>query len=284
MLREPLTHFVALGAVLFAVDAWTHRQHAAPRTITYDRAFLQGLAQDLARRDGRSPSGVELRAAAEALVREEVLYREGLTLGLERGDLIVRRRVVQKMEFLLEDTDLPAEPSEARLQAWLDAHPERFVPAPRVSLEQVFFDQGRRGGSLQGDVERARQGLLRGDAPGPLGDPFVSGGTLLGQSPAELAALLGEGSARAVTALPVGAWSEPLPSRYGLHLVRVTERTQGSAPGLSEVRDAVRAEVHREDAERRRQDAVARLVQRYDVRLELPPEAPPRVAQRGSAP
>lgn len=277
-------HFLALGAALFAVDGWRHRHHQAPQVIAYDRAFTEGLARDLQRRDGRAPTRDELRAAVDGLVREEALYREGLSLGLERGDLIVRRRLVQKMEFLLEDSTDPGEPSETALQAWLSAHPERFAPAPRVSLQQVFFDQGRRGPRLEGEARSAREALARGALPSTVGDPYTGGPTLEGQSPRDLAELFGEGAASAVAALPDGAWSEPLPSRYGLHLVRITARSTGDAPALSEVRDAVRAEVLREDAERRRRDAIARLVARYDVRVELPPEPGARVARRGGAP
>ena len=261
--REPMLHFILLGAALFAL----HRQLAPPvaREIVLSRSLLDGLRQDHLRRRGAPPTAPEEAALVERFLDDEFLYREALALGLDRGDVIVRRRLIQKMEFLTEDMDpLPA-PTDAELQAWLDAHAARYAAAERLTLVHVFVDAGRHGKAAE---------RVAGADPSGLGDPFLRGRELRRHTERELAAIFGTAFAARLEALPMDAWSEPLRSAYGYHLVRVSERLAGGLPPLAEFRAAVTRdwlESRRVEANRA---ALDRLRRRYVVRRERGGTAP----------
>jgi len=269
-LREPLLHFVVLGAVVFAL----HRLLAPPapsRQIVVTEALRRGMRQEHLRRQGAAPTAAEEDAIIQRYVDTEVMVREALALGLDRGDIIVRRRLVQKMEFLNEGLEPISEPTDADLQAYLDAHEERYALAERVSLEHVFVSAS--GHPIDGEAVAVelREQLLAGADPARLGEPFLRGREFRGQSERDLAAIFGPAFARAVVGLRPEEWSKPVASSYGLHLVRVSERQAGHRPAL----DAVRREVRRDWQEERR-DAAARaafhrLRERYDIRIEEAP-------------
>jgi peptidyl-prolyl cis-trans isomerase C len=136
LLREPLVHFVVLGTALFLLYARVAPEPA--HEIVVPASLVQGLVRDAERRTGRTPTPAEAEAMVERWIDDEVRYREALALGLDRGDLIVRRRLVQKMDFLLAgSTPVPA-PTDAELAAWLAAHPDQYAAPDRLSFEHVF--------------------------------------------------------------------------------------------------------------------------------------------------
>jgi peptidyl-prolyl cis-trans isomerase C len=264
--REPLVHFVLLGAGLLALHHAVAPRPPA-REIVVTASLLRGLRQEHLRRTGAPPSAAEEAALVERFLDDEVLHREALALGLDRGDVIVRRRLVQKMRLLTEDmTPVPA-PTEADLQAWLDAHPERAARPARVTLTHVFVD-GERGEDGPREAAALRARLLAGEDPARLGDPFLHGRELRARTERELAALFGPRFAAHAVRLPPGEWSGPLPSSYGLHLVRVSEQLPAGPAPLAEIRAEVEREwraVRRDEASR---EALARLRAGYTVRFE----------------
>jgi peptidyl-prolyl cis-trans isomerase C len=263
LVREPLVHFLVLGALLLAIE----RRTVSPpgREIVLDATAREALAADHLRRTGRAPTPDEETHLVARWVEDEALYREALALRLDRGDVIVRRRLLQKMTLLTEDAEPVPAPGDGELRTWLAAHAERYATPERLSLEHVYVtgpapDAVRRAAAL-----RAR--LLAGADASRLGDPFLRGRHFEARSEAELAQVFGAGLAAAATRLPSGVWSSPLRSAYGVHLVRVTERTL-AAPGTV---DAVRAALVRDWTAARRAEldrtARARIVARYRVRL-----------------
>lgn len=265
--REPALHFVLLGAGVFALDAW-RRPRTAPRDVEVSATYVTGLREEYTRRYGRAPTRDELRAEVDRFVREEVLYREALALGLDRGDLIIRRRLVQKMEFFLEDVAPPRSPSDETLGAYLAAHADRYASPPRVSLRHVFFDRGRRGDHLDADARAALTALRGGADAATLGDPFVSGSSIVDAEVSRVAGDFGDGFARAVEGLSTGSWQGPVASSYGLHLVLVTARAAGTARRLDEVRDRVISDWRVDDRERANREAYRRVAETYRVRVE----------------
>ena len=272
VLREPLLHFVVLGAglfVLFGVIGGSAEER--PDRIVVSAAKVENLAELFKRTWRRPPTQEELDGLIEDHVKEEILYREALALGLERDDIVIRRRLRQKMEFISEDVARPAEPTEDELQAFLAEHADRFRKPSRVSFAQVYLSPDRRGEDAWSDAERLLVALDTGRSdPAEAGDPF-----LLEQDYRELAAqdverLFGGAFAAQVAELPVGRWSGPVESGYGLHLVLVRERIAARLPDLAEVRDAVANEwdaVRREEANRAFYEA---LRARYEVTVERP--------------
>ena len=274
LLREPLLHFLLLGAGLFLVHSLLQRPGAAePGEIVVRRAEIEQLAAGFAKTWQRAPTAEELVFLVNDRVREEIYGREARALGLDRDDTVIRRRLRQKLEFVTDDIAALAEPSEEELEQHLRAHPEAFRSELRLTFLQVCLDPQRRGAQLAKDVA----GLLAELQPaGPRADVAQLGDSRLleprfsGLGRSEIARLFGEPFAQALAALEPGRWHGPLESGYGVHLVCICEREEGRVPELAEVRAAVRRDW--EDARRAAaNDAFyAGLLARYRVTIELP--------------
>jgi parvulin-like peptidyl-prolyl isomerase len=282
-LREPLLHFLVLGLLLFLAFDWRGGRGAGGGRLVVTAGQVEHLAASFARARLRPPTEEELKGLVDEHVKEEIATREAMAAGLDQDDAIVRRRLRQKLEFLAEDAAEQASPAEAELQAWLDAHADELQVEPRVALRQVFLSPARRGARAAGDAARE---LARLRAAGPEGEVSGRGdATMLpGELPVtgigEVARIFGGDFARAVDAAPVGEWSGPVGSGYGLHLVLVRERLPGGRPTLAEVRSQVEREVL---AERRRRalDALyAGLLARYRVTIDRPAPRPAPTAER----
>jgi hypothetical protein len=266
LLAEPMVHFLGIGAILFMLHARLHP--SGGDRIVVSAAFIDALRQDHTRRTGQPPTADEERGLIDRYIDEEILYREALALGLDRGDVIVRRRLIQKMEFVSRDAAPAVEPSAAELQRFLDVHADRYREPLAASLRHVFLARDRRGDALASDAARILAELRTGADPGALGDPFLQGSAFARRTPRELEAIFGRPFAEAVSTLPAGAWSGPIPSSYGLHLVLVSERNEPGAPRLADVRARVRRDwidEHREEADRA---ALRRLRDRHPVEIE----------------
>lgn len=265
---EPLARFVVLGALVFLADralsATRARDVEESRRIEISAAFVDGLA---ARHAARAGGGTE-PATEESLVREhvrdEVLYREAMARGLDRGDLIVRRRLVQAMELVLSaELDIP-DPGDATLEAFLAEHAETFTDPRRTTLVHVYFARAR-GERGTADAASALELLRGGGSPEGLGDAFLSGARIGPATDVRLDATLGEEVAAQIGALPVGEWGGPVEGALGVHLVRVEERTEPRVASLREVRTEVLAAWVEVERARRCEAAIDDLVTRYEV-------------------
>jgi hypothetical protein len=163
ILREPLLHFLVLGAVLFGLYGWLNKSVAAPNEIVVSHGQVESLRAQFERTWQRTPTAKELDGLIDNWVREEILYREGLALGLDRDDPVVRRRIAQKVEFLA-DGDAPNAPSQSELEEWLREHHADYRVDAVYSLRQVYFDPARHPNRLEADLDAARKHLARGDA------------------------------------------------------------------------------------------------------------------------
>ena len=274
--REPLAHFLLLGTLLFVIDAWLHPP-GSPATrgdIVVGEARVRSLAGNFARTWQRPPTREELEGLVESYVREEVLYREALALGLDRDDAIIRRRLQQKVEFVLEEAAALATPTDAELSAYLMAHPDAFRIEPRLSFVQVYLDPGRHKNDLEAHAKRLLEILNR---PGratehaDLGDRLA----LLDQRyelmpQAEIAGLFGTEFADSLIRQPVGRWVGPIRSGYGAHLVRIDALQAGGVPSLDEVRPLV----EREWSNRKRQEIGQALYEKLRAKYAITVKRP----------
>jgi hypothetical protein len=174
-LREPLLHFLVLGAGLFMLFPLIGGPaDERPDQVVVTEAKIGNLAELFERTWRRPPTQAELDGLIEDHIKEEIFYREALALGLERDDIVIRRRLRQKMEFISEDVAQPAEPTEAELQAFLAEHPDRFRVPGRISFAQVYLSPERRGEAVWSDAERMLVALDSGGSdPAEAGDPFL---------------------------------------------------------------------------------------------------------------
>jgi hypothetical protein len=274
LLREPLVHFLVLGGVLFAIfGRGGSDAGVAGRQIIVSEADINRLAEGFSRTWHRPPAADELEAQIRDYIREEVLYRTALALGLDKDDTIIRRRLRQKMEFLFEDAVPP--PQEADLRAYLEAHPEKFRTQPLISFRQIFVSQTR-GATAEADARQILARLIGGAAGAANeGDPLLLSEGFNRTPLDRIAALFGDSFAQAMAQSAPGGWVGPLRSGYGLHLVLVTAVEPGKLPPFEQVRSAVEREWF---AERRAAVQAAQyqsLLAGYGVIVQKPAASPP---------
>jgi len=238
LLREPLLHFFAIGTLIFLLYAAfsdTGKEPANVIVITPER--IDQLAARFSSVWKRQPTDKELDSLINEDVREEVYYREALALGLDRNDTIVRRRMRQKMEFLLDTGAFLQEPEEGDLEAYFAANQEFYRSKSRLALEQIYLGEAPAPEMVSNSL-----GALRSDPPA---DPATLGERSflppqLGLSPPNAVdGVFGQGFFDLVVKLPSGEWAGPVVSAYGVHLVRILNTLPARTPPLEEVRDAV---------------------------------------------
>ena len=277
--REPLIHFVLIGAALFLwfeLDSAPEKNE--PNRIVVSARQSAQLGAQFQRTWMRPPTTEELDGLIESYVRDEVYYREALSMGLDREDPLIRQRMRQKLEFILED--LTAEkPSDAVLAAYLRDNPDEFQPEPRVSFRQVYLNPEKHR-DFEGDARNLLDMLNKGSAAAPMGDPTRVPHAFTGVTLSEIGRSFGHAFARQVVALVAGKWSGPHYSGLGAHLVLVTDREMGRVPELAEIRDQVEREYLAERRQVLKEIAYTKLARNYEVIIE-PPSA--QTAKAGEA-
>jgi hypothetical protein len=277
LLTEPLLHFLLLGTALFVVFELLDRPDARKGgQIVVTASKIEHLRASFTRVWQRPPSADELEGLIREHLREEVYSREAMKLGLDKDDIIIRRRLRQKLEFISEDVAAQVEPTDEQLRAYLQANPEVFRVERRFTFRQVYLNPKRRHESLAHDAAQLLVQLNQTGAKADtlsLGDLFLLEHDFDAVPASEVAKRFGEKFAVQLNELQPGQWQGPVESGYGLHLVFITERTTGRVPMLEEIRDAVR----REWANVRRLEANEQfyqgLLKRYTVTVERPQPA-----------
>jgi hypothetical protein len=274
LLREPLLHFLLLGAGLFLVHGWTGGSPAgAGDRIVITQGRVEQLAIGFSRMRQRAPDAGELDELIDDAIREEIFYREAKALGLDQDDTIVRRRLRQKLEFVSEDVAPVPEPTDVQLRGYLHAHPEKFRAEARYSLSQVYLNPQRHGQRLAGDTQALLAELQRAGAvadASKLGDALLLEHRFQDVTASELVRLFGARFETALRALPTNQWQGPVPSGYGAHLVLVDKREVGGAVALDHVRDEVRRDWIHAQRQQANERFYADLRKRYDVTVERP--------------
>jgi parvulin-like peptidyl-prolyl isomerase len=283
LFREPLVHFLLLGGLLFLYFEWRGSGGPGSSRIAITPGLVEHLASGFGRTWQRPPTDAELKGLIDDYVKEEIATREAVAMGLDRDDTIIRRRLRQKLEFLVEDAAASAPPTDAELKAWLEAHPQAFRAEPQLAFRQVYVSPERRGASAGQDAERLLARLrARGAAAGTagLGDASMLPAEMALSPLREVSRDFGEAFAQELMKIEPGQWTGPVESPYGLHLVLVGERVAGAAPGLAEIRPQVERDLI---AERRKKDLdtlYERLLAKYTVTIE---KAKPPVAAAAGA-
>jgi hypothetical protein len=271
-LREPLVHFLALGALLFMVSHW--RGGAGSNRIVITPGQIDSMVATFARTWQRAPTEQELKGLVDDYVRNELAAREAGALGLDRDDIVIRRRLRQKLEFLIEDSADAAPVTDAELQAWLDKHPDRYRVEPEVAFRQVYVSPDRRGAATERDARilLAKLSASGRDIPSNIGDALMLPRDVERSTPSSIAQQFGEEFATSVLTVEPGRWAGPLRSGYGLHLVWVHARHEGRMPTLDEVRPQVERDVVSSRRRERIDQLYAEMLSRYKVVVERRPQ------------
>ena len=247
-IREPLLHFLLIGAALFGLYRWLNPLTTQPAS----ESRIEVTEDDVRQMDDywmgqwhRHPSADEWRSLIDHKIREDILYREAIAMGLDQGDTIVRRRMAQKMDFLMEDVAALHNPGREELKAWFEKNTERFAFPPRFTFHHLYFSPDKRGPTTRQDATRALGKLASqdgGHVPADLADPFIFQSDYGDRTPEQIAGVFGGDFARALSGLKAGSWQGPIESGLGWHLVWIESVTPSRFPAYEEVEADVKTQ------------------------------------------
>jgi hypothetical protein len=279
LVREPLVHFLLIGAGMFLLFGW--RSAPAPgagglpalvsSSIVVTQGDIDQMVATFTKTWQRQPEKQEVKNLVEDFVRSEIYYREAMSIGLDRDDAVIKRRMRQKMEFILEDITTQAEPSEGELRGYLQKHADAYLTEPRIAFLHVFISTSRRGAGAEADARQALT-LLRGGAdPISVGDPTALEFEIPLSSLREVNSQFGGEFGTKVFEIEPGTWAGPLPSAFGLHLVQVANRTEGKIPEFADVFEQLKRDWTIDRQNELKNAAYAKLLERYSVTVQTRP-------------
>lgn len=281
-LKEPLLHFLLLGGAIFLLYNAVSGEGSAENEIYISRGQQENLLNTFGRTWQRPPTPQEFQGLLKDYIRQEIAWRESRAMGLDQDDIVIRRRLRQKMEMLAEDVAALVPPTAEQLQDYLDANAEQFAIEPRLTLSHAYFSSDHREDARQdasGVLSQIQSGALQPD-PGLMGDRLPLPVHLEDVSVTEVARLFGQSFAESLGTVEAGRWSGPVESGYGYHLVLVSDWVSGRVPELAEVQD----EVQREWMSQRREETIDglydRMAENYSIDIE--PLIDPAGASQGS--
>lgn len=276
LLREPLLHFLVAGTVLFGMatvfERFTNSSTNASR-IQVSAPEIQRLREVWVRQWGRSPSPRQMESLINDYVRDEILYREALASGFDKDDTIIRRRLVEKMEFLSQEL-ASATPSEKDLQEYFEQNRGTFQIPAQIAFRHIYFSASKRGSAAEADASRALARFSSHGIPSAqlssLGDPFMLQNEYPLQTQRQVKELFGEEFARKIFQLEPGAWAGPFRSGYGFHLVRILQKLPSRTPELAEVQSQVLTDLRNRRLQTASESFYAQLRSKYQVDVDKP--------------
>jgi hypothetical protein len=283
-LREPLLHFLILGAALFGISRFVKpaTDRTAPsRQIVLTLDDLRQIQIGFAAQWQRAPTEQEMLGLLENKIKEEILYREALAMGLDKDDTIVKRRMAQKMEFLAEDVSSTHEPTTEELKAYFEKNPKMFTQPARITFRLLYFSPDKRGKAAWADANAALARLKGKSASwegaAALGDPFMFQDYMADRTPDQVAKDFGPPFAKTLFAQKPGAWTGPIESGYGWHLVYVDSLISEQASAFEEVEPDVKTAWLAARKTEAWDKAYQAMRAKYELVLPAPPQATPSV-------
>jgi hypothetical protein len=287
LLREPLLHFAVVGSILFGGYSWLNDRHVeatANEQISLGEGEVRWLKQTWSSQWLREPTADELKGLVDDLLNEKVMAREAQEMGLEKDDTIIRRRLAQKLKFLVEDTAQLAEPTEAELRRFYAANPAHFETPGKLTFRQVYFNPEHRKDAAA-DATAALGALSANVEDDSIeGDRLLFGDSFADTDEQALSGMFGADFAREMFALEPGGWRGPVKSGYGFHLVLVTQRTATALKPFETIRAAVLSEWRAWKQVELSRDYLLELRNKYNASMDdsakalLGQEATPKVA------
>jgi hypothetical protein len=279
LIREPLLHFLILGMCVFVgYHLFANPNRPVQGKIAVTQAKIDNLIDNFARSWNRPPTQDELNGLIRDYVREEASVREAIALGLDRDDTVIRRRLRQKMDFMIEDVAAQTEPSEKDLALFLRSHPEKFRTEGTTSFQHVYFNPSAHK-QIDQEIRQALEQLKNGRDFESYGDPILIDRVFKDASSDEIKGQFGEKFLGELDQVPIGQWSGPIESGLGLHLVFITERKEGKEPDLNQIHDQVKREWANAKRVEMNERAYRDLLARYSVVIEQPAESKKEIAQ-----
>ena len=278
-LKEPLFHFLAIGALIFVVFSALNNEEVSTdgKKIVVSSGDIERLSANWPKKWNRPPTVTELQGLIDSYIKEEVYYREALALGLDQDDTILRRRLMQKMEFLSNDLADLSNPNETALNEYFLENSEKYELPARISFTHIYFSLEKHGNRVFDDAGKVlaviqASSVAISRAP-DRGDPFMLQYDFTLESPFEVARLFGQGFAEQIFQTKTDKWQGPIESGYGLHLVRINEKVDARMPELASVIDKVRTDYMFEQRQKTNKAIYERFKERYEIVVEMPDQS-----------
>jgi hypothetical protein len=281
--KEPLFHFLIIGAMIFILFSIVNKEEdtGAGNKIVVTAAEIQRFSDNWSKKWNRPPTETELKGLIDSYIKEEVYYREALALGLDQDDTVLRRRLMQKMEFLSNDLAELNQPDETALNKYFLDNQEKYEIPPRISFTHIYFSLDKRGEKALEDAKSVLARLTVMRAP-ERGDSFMLQYDFVQETPFEVERLFGKRFAEQLFKSEISTWKGPIESGYGFHLVRISEKVDPQMPELSSVIDKVRTDLMFEQRQRVNKEIYEKFKERYEIVIEdLPKQS--GIAEAGSS-
>ena len=269
ILQEPLVHFLILGAFIFGAYHFFTKNKMSHGEIVITQGDIASLRTGFSRTWQREPSEHELEGLISKLVKQDVYCREAMELGLDKDDIIIQRRLQQKMEFIMNDNFEELNPSEVSLKSYFAQHKDNFKEESQFNFRQVFLDSAKRIETFEKDVKKILSDLHVSDEKfQTYSDASMLPAELSNVRESEVAGQFGDAFAKQLLSIQTGKWVGPVKSAFGFHLVFVSKRTDGGTPDLSEVHDDVSREWIDEQRKKANEAYYRELLKKYKVTIE----------------
>lgn len=271
LLREPLLHFLVIGAALFFIFAQLNDSDSEDEhRIVITQIDLNNLAVIWLRRTGRPPTAQEREQQLKHYIREQILYREAMNMGLDKGDVIVRRRLAKKMEYLFDDLSFVNDPGEDELNAYLSANIKKFTRPASISFKQIYLAPNQHKKNIEEDARKILAQLKTTTLTEAinLGDSSLLPYEFNHEKESEISGMFGAKFARKIFTLPVNSWQGPVISGYGTHLVYISKRNESRLPPIDEIRERVSRQWHETKQQEANKLFYQSLYQRYEIVLD----------------
>ena len=267
--KEPLLHFLIIGAMIFVLFSIVNKEETivSGKKVIVSAGDIERLSSNWSKKWNRLPTVAELQGLVKSFIREEVYYREALALGLDQNDTVLRRRLMQKMEFLSNDLAELNTPSETTLKNYFLDHRGKYELPPRISFTHIYFSLDKRGAKADADAKSVLSGLNALRAPDK-GDRFMLQYDFAQETPFEVERLFGKGFAEQLFTLETNTWQGPIKSGYGLHLVRIIKKVDPGMPELALVIDKVRTDWMFQQRKKMNEEIYEKFKERYEIVVE----------------
>jgi peptidyl-prolyl cis-trans isomerase C len=267
--KEPLLHFLIIGAMIFVLFSIVNKEDdiISGNKIVVSVGDIERLSSNWSKKWNRPPTETELQGLIESSIKEEVYYREALALGLDQNDTILRRRLMQKMEFLSNDLAELNQPDETELNKYFLDNQEKYELPARISFTHIYFSMDKRGAKASENAKNILSELNALRAP-ELGDSFMMEYDFVQETPFEVERLFGKIFAETLFTFEPGVWLGPIESGYGHHLVRISEKIDSRMPELASAIDRVRTDLMFERRQKMNKEIYERFKERYEIVVE----------------
>lgn len=274
-LKEPLLHFLCIGALIFVVFSMVNNEEIAldGNKIVVSVGDVERLSANWSKKWNRPPTDTELKGLVDSYIKEEVYYREALALGLDQDDTVLRRRLMQKMEFLSNDLAELNTPDETALNEYFLTNQDKYELPARISFTHIYFSLDKHGNRILEDAGKVLADIRASaspvaDAP-EIGDSFMLQYDFTLETPFEVARLFGQRFAEHIFQTETDNWQGPIESGYGMHLVRISEKVDARMPELASVIDKVRTDYMFEQRQNTNKEIYERFKERYEIVVEM---------------